>query len=230
MPGDSLKIVNGQVHINNKAVQNPSNLQFAYHISNAAGGLNLKGLEDIGVSLNDAIAIDNNLTGEVLKYYNLDETQIAKIKSWGNGITFERFQPGTRPGYVFPNDRTQYTNWTVDNFGPIYIPKKGTSVELTPASLPFYERIIRVYENNELVVRDNKYYLNGQETTSYTFKQDYFWMMGDNRHNSEDSRIWGYVPEDHIVGKPLFIWFSTKNGNIREGINWNRIFRSASRM
>ena len=229
LSGDSLKIIDGQVHLNNKAIPNPTNQQFAYYINNNSGSLNLKGLEDIGVSLNDAIALEMP-TGEIRRYYNLDVTQVEKVKSWGDGITLERYKPGARPGYVFPNDLTQYTNWTVDDFGPIFIPKKGTSVELTPASLPFYERIIRVYEKNDLVVKNGKYYINGQETTSYTFKQDYFWMMGDNRHNSEDSRIWGYVPEDHIVGKPLFIWFSTKNGNIREGINWDRIFRSASRM
>ena len=86
------------------------------------------------------------------------------------------------------------------------------------------------YEGNELVIKGDKFFINGQEASSYTFKQNYIWCMGDNRHNSEDSRIWGYVPADHVVGKPLFIWFSTKNGNMREGINWNRIFRSASSM
>ena len=90
--------------------------------------------------------------------------------------------------------------------------------------------MIQVYEQNKLEVRDGKIYINDQESTSYTFKQDYYWMQGDNRHNSEDSRFWGYVPEDHIVGKPLFIWFSTKNGNMRDGINWDRIFKSASTM
>ncbi len=229
LPGDSLQIRNGQLFINGKAAQNPTHLQFAYHIKNSSGSLNLKGLEDIGVSLTDAIPVELP-TGEIRRYYNLDAKQIEQVKSWGADMSFERFEPGTRPGYVFPNDAVKYGNWTVDNFGPIYIPKKGTTVELTTASLPFYERIIRVYEGNELNVRDGKFYLNGQEVNSYTFKQDYFWMMGDNRHNSEDSRIWGYVPEDHIVGKPLFIWFSTKNGNIREGIMWDRIFRSASRM
>jgi signal peptidase I len=93
-----------------------------------------------------------------------------------------------------------------------------------------YERIIRVYEGNELIVQNGKFILNGSETTSYTFKQNYYWMMGDNRHNSEDSRVWGYVPENHVVGKPLFIWFSTKNGSMANGINWDRIFKSASTM
>lgn len=229
MPGDSLQIRDGQVFLNGKAAPNPEHLQFAYYIRNASGNLNLRKLEEIGVSLNDAIPIELP-NGEIRRYYNLDAKQVEQVKSWGADITLERFAAGARPGYVFPNDAEQYGIWSVDNFGPIYIPKKGTSVELTPASLPFYERVIRVYDGNDFAVRDGKYFVNGQETTTYTFRQDYFWMMGDNRHNSEDSRIWGFVPEDHIVGKPLFIWFSTKNGNIREGINWSRMFRSASKM
>ena len=229
LPGDSLQIRGGQIHINGKAVQNPSHMQFAYFIQNTTGNFNLKKLEEIGVSLPDAIPMELP-TGEVRRYYNLDADQLKQVKSWGADMKIERFVPGPRPGYVFPNDPDQYSNWTVDDFGPIYIPKKGTSIELTSASLPFYERIIRVYEGNILEERNGKFMVNGKEASSYTFKQDYYWMMGDNRHNSEDSRIWGYVPEDHVVGKPLFIWFSTKNGNIREGINWNRIFRSASRM
>jgi signal peptidase I len=99
---------------------------------------------------------------------------------------------------------------------------------LTVSNLPFYSRIIEVYENNRLEVKGSDIYINGQKASSYTFKQDYYWAMGDNRHNSEDSRAWGYVPEDHIVGKPLVIWFSLKNASLKEGINWKRIFTSAN--
>lgn len=229
LPGDSLQIREGQVYLNGQPAVNPKHLQFAYYIRNENGVLNLRKLEEIGVNLNDAIPVELP-TGELRRYYNLDAEQVAKVKSWGQGITVERFEPGVRPGYVFPNDATQYGHWTVDNFGPIYIPKKGATVALTPASLPFYERIIRVYEGHQLETRDGKYYIDGRETTTYTFQQNYYWMMGDNRHNSEDSRIWGYVPEDHIVGKPLFIFFSTKNANLRDGINWKRLFRSAHQM
>jgi len=225
LPGDSLMIRAGQVYINGTAVQNPEHLQFAYNIKNTSGSLNLKKLDEIGVSLKDAIPDGGNRL-----YYNLDAGQVAKIKAIGPDITLERYAPGARPGSIFPNDAARYGDWTVDDFGPIYIPKKGATITLTESNLPFFERIIRVYENNDMVVRDGKFYINSAETTTYTFKQDYYWMMGDNRHNSEDSRIWGYVPADHVVGKPLFIWFSTKNGNMREGINWNRIFRSASSM
>ena len=92
-----------------------------------------------------------------------------------------------------------------------------------------YRRIISVYENNTLEVKGSDIFINGTKADSYTFKQDYFWAMGDNRHNSEDSRMWGYVPHDHVVGKPLFIFFSTKEGSLKNGINWDRLFKSASK-
>jgi signal peptidase I len=129
----------------------------------------------------------------------------------------------------FPHDPANHIDWTMDDYGPLFVPKKGATVKLDTISMAFYYRIITVYENNNLDYRDGKFFINGKQADSYTFKQDYYWMMGDNRHNSEDARVWGYVPEDHIVGKPLFIWFSTREGNIANGINWGRIFRSASR-
>jgi signal peptidase I len=117
-------------------------------------------------------------------------------------------------------------HWTRDNYGPLWIPKKGDSIELTLENLPIYERPIRVYENNDLAVRDGKIYINGKETTQYTFKMDYYWMMGDNRHNSADSRYWGFVPEDHIVGKPIFIWWSSDpDRKGLSGVRWSRLFR-----
>jgi len=122
---------------------------------------------------------------------------------------------------IFPND-AQY-NWTIDNFGPMIIPKKGMTVKLTLKSLPLYKRIIRNYEHNTLVIKGDKIMINGKETTSYTFKQDYFWMMGDNRHNSQDSRYWGFVPEDHLVGKAVFVWFS-KDPDYGTGVRWDRLF------
>jgi signal peptidase I len=115
--------------------------------------------------------------------------------------------------------------WTRDDYGPIYIPKKGDKIKLEVATLPLYEQIIRNYERNELKVADGKIYINGQVADSYTFKMDYYWMMGDNRHNSADSRFWGYVPEDHIVGKPLFIWLSLdEDKSFPFNIRWSRMF------
>jgi signal peptidase I len=177
-------------------------------------------LEDYGISLYDVIQLrDGN-------YYNLDVAQVAKAKSLG--LQVERMKRTSSPGYMFPNDSKRYGEWTVDDYGPIWVPKKGATTPLNLDNLAFYRRVITVYEENKLDVRDGKIYINDQEATTYTFKQNYYWMQGDNRHNSEDSRFWGYVPEDHIVGKPLFIWFSTKGGSMSNGINWNRIFKSAS--
>ena len=124
----------------------------------------------------------------------------------------------------FPNHLPY--DWNEDTFGPIVLPKAGTSVNLTLQNLPLYKKIIREYEKNLLEVKDGAIFINGKETTQYSFQQDYYWMMGDNRHRSEDSRYWGFVPEDHIVGKPVLIWFSIEgiNDGIRNwSIRWDRV-------
>lgn len=222
LPGDSLLIRNGVVYINGQAAQVPTHRQFLYHVS---GNVNMKKLDEWGVSLNDA-GPNAGSSG----YFNLDDAQVEKVKSIGPDVKVERVPQQRFPGYVFPNDAKRYGNWTVDDYGPIYIPKKGVTTPVNMNNIAFYLRIIRDFEHNKLEIKGDKIFINGVESGAYTFRQDYFWMMGDNRHNSEDSRIWGYVPEDHIVGKPLFIWFSTKNGALKNGINWNRIFKSASSM
>ena len=127
-------------------------------------------------------------------------------------------------GEVYP--RNANTGWTRDNYGPVWIPAKGKSIRLNMQNIAVYERPIRVYEGNDLKVENGKIFINGKETYEYTFKLDYYWMMGDNRHNSADSRYWGFVPEDHIVGKPIFIWWSSDpdRGGFG-GIRWNRLFR-----
>ena len=125
---------------------------------------------------------------------------------------------GVKGNYMFPE--VSDLSWNTDNYGPIYIPKKGSTVELNINSLPFYKRIIKEYENNQLDVIGEHIFINGKKASSYTFNQDYYWMMGDNRQNSLDARSWGYVPFDHVVGKPVMIWFSIENGKIR----WERLF------
>jgi signal peptidase I len=161
--------------------------------------------------------------------YYLDEEQITALKQMDPAISIQPFDMSPYSSGLFPYDENNF-KWSVDNYGPIYIPKKGATVALTPETIALYRRVIDVYENNDYREEEGQYIINGVPATSYTFKQDYFWAMGDNRHNSEDSRAWGFVPHDHIVGKPLFIWFSTKDGSMSNGINWNRIFTSAYKM
>ena len=135
--------------------------------------------------------------------------------------------PTSGPEYIFPHDPANY-QWTQDDFGPLWIPQAGATVALTPENIALYRDIINRYEHNTLEERGGQFIINGQPTTEYTFRQDYYWAMGDNRHMSEDSRYFGFVPADHIVGKPLFVWFSTKFGNIANGVNFNRMFRPVS--
>lgn len=230
-PGDSLQIKDKQIYLNGKAVVNPKHLQYLYHIvlpSNVS--VNYKKMEDWGIDFGDNAYGSKELfqNGEGILF--LDADQVSKIKSLDPNVRIEAYPQAKEPLKLFPFDTIVGSqNWTVDNYGPIWIPKAGATTALTLKNLPFYRRVIEVYENNKLEIKGQDIYINGAKATSYTFKQDYYWAMGDNRHNSEDSRAWGYVPHDHIVGKPLFIWFSTKEGSISNGINWDRLFKSASK-
>ncbi|MNT29005.1 Signal peptidase I [compost metagenome] len=151
----------------------------------------------------------------------MTKDELAIVKSWSNVKEIRR-NPGGEGAYPYD---PQY-KWNFDNFGPILIPKKGWTVALNAQTLPIYERAIRVYENNKLEKRSDGVYINDVKADHYTFKMDYFWMMGDNRHNSLDSRGWGFVPEDHVVGKALFTWMSWDDiGTGLSKIRWNRIFK-----
>lgn len=149
-----------------------------------------------------------------------------KMKTAGlaKSITPQLIRPGQVDARLwgqinFPYDTIH--KWTVDYFGPIWIPAKGSKLTLTPENYTLYERAIRVYEGNTLEQRDGKFFINGIASSEYTFKMNYYWMMGDNRHGSQDSRFWGFVPEDHIVGEAWLIWMS-----LNKGIRWNRLFKS----
>ena len=154
----------------------------------------------------------------------LTKRVVEEMKKRSDLLESISFHYDTEQWSLYPQNGNYH--WTRDNYGPIWIPKKGASVKLTLDNLPIYERCIRAYEENDLLVRDGKIFINGKEANEYTFKLDYYWMMGDNRHNSADSRYWGFVPEDHIVGKPIFIWWSSDpdRGGFG-GIRWKRLFR-----
>jgi signal peptidase I len=151
--------------------------------------------------------------------YSMLLTASGKDKLIKNKIatSIEPMLDTVNSNFLYPNDNSH--NWSVDNFGPIWIPKKGATITLTAENYSIYERPIRVYEENQLEMRDGKIFINGKEQNQYTFKMDYYWMMGDNRHQSQDSRFWGFVPEDHVVGSAWMIWMSWDHG-----IRWSRMF------
>jgi signal peptidase I len=159
----------------------------------------------------------------------LTDANVAQIKALPNVTDVVQHDDAYPPDYpdfptaIFPFS-TNYA-WTRDNLGPLWVPKKGATVALTVENLPLYERIISVYEHHDLKVADSTIYINGVEVASYTFNMNYYFMMGDNRHNSLDSRYWGFVPEDHVVGAPAMIWLSLdKNKRFPKNIRWSRLF------
>ncbi|MDD6740366.1 MAG: signal peptidase I [Prevotella copri] len=217
LPGQTLQIKNRIVYLNGKANKEPDNVQYTYKMK-------LKG--EFPIDLADELGITN----EDLLMYNqsgvIPLTKKAYMALKANRKLVESISINTDATYGDLYPLNVYTGWTRDNYGPVWIPKKGESIALTLKNLPVYERCIKVYEGNDLKI-DNagRIFINGKQAKSYTFKLDYYWMMGDNRHNSADSRYWGFVPEDHIVGKPIFIWWSHSPDHPGfSGIRWNRLF------
>jgi signal peptidase I len=223
IPGDNLSIKDGVVYIDGKQLVLPERAkpQYSYTVTTTGGFYDQTYLVN-ELHITDGIRQDSQNT---FTFAALTDESVARLKN--NPITVSIIrnighQPETGPHGVFPQDAT---NWNRDNYGPIYIPQEGKTVALNAQSLPFYKRLITEYEGNDLKVTGNEIRINEQIVNSYTFKQDYYWMMGDNRHNSEDSRYWGFVPENHIVGKPVFIWLSLdSNGKGLGKIRWERLF------
>ena len=219
LPGETLEIKDKEIYIDGQKSVAPENVQFNYWIKFKA-------------PMTERIRRRLDISKDDLKrYYNgrylipLTPKALARMQRYTTLVSSIEPAENDETRGIYPLNG--YTGWTVDNYGPVWIPKRGDSIKLTLENLPVYERPIAVYEGNDLQVKDGKIFINGKESDSYTFKMDYYWMMGDNRHNSADSRCWGFVPEDHIVGKPILIWLSLdKDRGWFDGkIRWNRLFR-----
>jgi signal peptidase I len=211
-----------QLFINGEPQIEIEGMQHDYIVKTNGTAINPKALDRLNIA-----EADRNLFSSEQYVFPLTDENAAKLKEFANVTSVEKIvqEPEEWDKNIFPSS-TNY-QWNVDNFGPLTIPAKGATVEITLENLPLYQRIINVYENNKLEVKDEKIYINGEETSTYTFKMDYYWMMGDNRHNSADSRYWGFVPEDHIVGEAKFIWLSlNKDRSFPANIRIKRMFQT----
>lgn len=233
IPGDSLSIKDGMIYIDGKLLLMPERAkpQFSYKV--ALDGKIPIDFESIfkDLDVTDPAGFLDQTKRDTIFLSALTEAGAERLKNTPGITAVIRQIAKDADNTIFPH----INKWNRDNFGPIYIPEKGKTVALTTETLPFYKAIITDYEMNEdgkkndLKVIGNEIRLNGAVVKTYTFKQNYYWMMGDNRHNSEDSRYWGFVPENHIVGKPIFIWLSIDpNGKGLEKVRWDRVFTTVS--
>ena len=221
LPGQTIEIKDKVIYLDGVACEEPENVQFRYYVY-TNGMLPDELCHELGVSYEDLSAYYVEQ-----KVYNMPLTKAAKEALEARKSLVKKIEPVPEGlgENLYPCNKN--TGWTTDNYGPLWIPKRGETVQLSLDNLPFYERCIGVYEGNELSVDGEDIYIGGVKATEYTFQMDYYWMMGDNRHNSADSRFWGFVPEDHIVGKPIFIWLSL-DGDRGWGdgkVRWNRLFK-----
>ncbi len=240
LPGDTLQIKDNIIYLDGKPLDEPKNVQFNYYVQTDGRAIDDATWDWLGISRDDqlvvpitqpnekfgamSIGLTVNPDGTVPPVYQLPLTAEMRDKlrklTWVVNIVPV---PVREMINVYPINHDY--GWTRADYGPVWIPKKGATLDLTLANLPIYERVIKNYEGNALEVRDGKIYINGSEATSYTFKMDYYWMMGDNRDMSADSRYWGFVPEDHIVGSPMFVIISIDKD---KGVRWNRFFKDAN--
>ena len=214
--------------VNSQAQEVWPGVQTTYSVVTDGSRINQKTLERFGLNLSE-LQFDDTLPG--YPQMPLTAAMLQEVKACANVASVEEqvdvYPPDFPDSYLMLFPYKEDFRWTRDNYGPIWIPEAGVTVKLDQKNLPLYERIISVYEKNDLVVKaDGTIFINGEETDEYTFKQDYYFMMGDNRHNSLDSRYWGFVPEDHIVGRPALIWLSTdRNKSFPFNIRWRRFFK-----
>lgn len=218
--GDTIHIVNGKLMINGKPEAYFPKSERFYTLQAPEGVmLDEDKLAEFGIHVRSSQGDIQSLGKANLLRVNITNEERANLKLPPGYILTDFIFDHRDDLFPYYKDSTG-KDWSADNFGPLWVPKKGATISLTPDNLIRYQRCIEVYEGNKFENRGGQYFINGQAATSYTFKMDYFWLMGDNRHNSLDSRYWGFVPEDHIVGKASLIWFSYENGP-----RWNRLFR-----
>jgi signal peptidase I len=220
IPGDIITIKEGALYVNDKLQADNGTQQTSYIITTNGTPFTEKAFERLDVAVSDQVTDGSNYL------LPLTVNNAAKIKGFINvtSITPDFKRPGIYDSQIFPHNPR--IKWNVDNFGPLKIPSKGETVKIDTTNICFYDQIINIYEKNDLKVKDGVIYINGKAADSYTFKMDYYWMMGDNRHSSADSRFWGFVPEDHIIGKPKVIWLSVnKDMTGLKRFRFNRMFR-----
>lgn len=223
LPSDTLEIVNRQLYINGEPAEMPELMQYNYLVQTNGTPINRTTLQKLEINEGGSNIAENNLY-----IYPLTEQSLAKTKELSNVVKVDTslIDRGIHDMGIFPHASKNHP-WNIDNYGPIIVPSKDSTVRLTPQNVPLYEKIISKYEGNDFRVENGEVWINNEKTDTYTFQMNYYFMMGDNRHNSADSRYWGFVPEDHLVGKAVMIWFSLGEGdNFFDRIRWDRIFKS----
>lgn len=250
MPGDTLQVKANTLIVNGKPQPWPKEAQLNYFVQTKGGAFSSEELDKLGISKDDIFVLDGadpnylplyralrlepDTTGSVPSYgmvyhFPLTRGMLAKLEKH-SAVKKIVVEPDPTPDQFTTYPLGADYGWTRDNYGPIWIPKKGRTVRLTRSNLPLYERVIRNFEGHTLEVKGSDIFIDGKPASEYTFGMDYFFMMGDNRHNSADSRAWGFVPEDHIVGKPVLIWISIDKNKpfFKGGFRWDRFLKKPS--